>query len=321
MTGVAVLGLGSIGLRHARNLLALGERVVGFDPDPARRAAAAELGASTAITRDSALESVAAVVIATPNGSHLDDLTAAAAAGRHAFVEKPLAHTDAGIDAVLDAFEARRLVVFAGLVLRFHPTVDLAAKMVADGALGTVLWGRLQMSDYLPGWRPAQDYRRGYTADAATGGVLLDVIHEFDVANLLLGPATTVAAAARRSGVLDIASEDCADVILRHEHGALSSLHLDYVTRPRRRRTTIAGSEGILDLDLDARRLVFTGHDGRVLDDTTSPGSYADDFVAEMRSFLACMRHEAQPPCDGRAARAVLGQVLEARRLCNLPQA
>ena len=67
---VGVLGLGSIGMRHARNLMALNCGVIGFDPDPASRARLVEAGGLVTEDRQAVLEACEAVVIATPNASH-----------------------------------------------------------------------------------------------------------------------------------------------------------------------------------------------------------------------------------------------------------
>src|SRR5262249_26027808 len=150
----------------------------------------------------------------------------------------------------------------AALNLRFHPAVIEAKKRIATGELGKLLWGRLICASYLPDWRPGQDYRQGYASDPTTGGGLFDIIHEFDLGHHLLGAATAVAAQARTSGVLDMKSEDVADILLRHQSGASSSIHLDYVTRPAQRVTEIAGTTGFLHLDIAGRRATMTDAKG-----------------------------------------------------------
>jgi len=150
--------------------------------------------------------------------------------------------------------------------------------------------------------------------------VLFDVIHEFDLANFILGPAKTVAAASGNSETLGISAEDSAEVILRHNSGVLSALHLDFVTRPRQRVTEIAGSEASLRLDLDARTVMVTDLEGVVMETIPHAGEYATDYEAEMTSFLACMAGQQSPPCDGWQALDILRQVLAARRFCALPK-
>ncbi|MBT3169903.1 MAG: Gfo/Idh/MocA family oxidoreductase [Rhodospirillaceae bacterium] len=316
---LAVLGLGSIGTRHATNALALGEAVIGFDPDPARREMLAEIGGRPAGSRAAALDGAAAAVVASPNAHHLDDIGAAISAGCHIMVEKPLAHSTSGVQALLDAAKSGQRVVFAAHNLRFHPAVRAAKAILDSGGLGTPLWARSVAASYLPDWRPQQDYRQGFAADARTGGAVFDFIHEFDLLAHLLGPYTAEAAMARRSGVLDMAAEDCADAILRHQSGLVSTLHIDYVTRPAIRVTEVAGTEGMLRIDIPARRLVHLASDGETLAEDSFGGEHGDDYITEMQAFLESIRGETPPACDGQEALAVLAQVIRVRDLAGLP--
>ena len=317
-----ILGLGSIGARHATTLKSLGVDVIAFDPSLPRRRWAEGAGIEATASRDGVLDRSGALIIASPNAFHFQDMKDAVAAGCHVFVEKPLAHVVDGVTEILDQAAAKGLKVFAGLNLRFDPAVIAAKSLLEEGALGRPLWARFQSSHYLPDWRPSQDYRRGYAADPVTGGVLFDIIHEFDLANHLLGPAETLAAAARNTGAIDIPSEDCADVILGHASGVHSSLHLDYVTRPTRRAAEIGGDKGILELDLVGREVSVTAIDGSEIDHQNFAATDAnDDYVHEMTAFIECIEKDSAPPCDGYQALAVLRQVVAARRQCGLPGA
>jgi len=320
MTTLAILGLGSIGMRHARNILTLGHKVLGYDPAEKNRQALTELGGNVAGSAAKAIGGADAVVIATPSGQHLADVDAVIAAGRHVFVEKPLAHTVEGVEALLDKADAGNIKVFAGLNQRFNPAVIAARDLIKEGKIGDILWARLISSSYLPDWRPHQDHRNGYAADSRTGGVIFDVIHEFDIANYLLGPAKTIAATSRNTGLLGIESEDCADIVLQHEGGHHASIHLDYVTRPRRRNTEIAGTLGVLAVDLAGRRLELTDISGNQTLSRKWETTVDEDYRQEIASFLRCVETRENPACDGREALTILRQVISARQLCGLPQ-
>jgi predicted dehydrogenase len=310
---IAVIGLGSIGLRHARNFLAAGAAVRSFDPDTARRALLAEAGCMACDTRDAALEHADAAIIASPPASHRDDMQCALQAGCHVFIEKPLAPTTEGMQALLDLARARELLVFAGLNLRLHPAVQTTREVISSGAIGRPLWARLIMASYLPDWRPQQDHRRGYAADSASGGIVLDLIHEVDLAHHLLGPLTLAGAATTRTGAIALDGADMADILLRAPDGAPVNIHLDYVTRPRRRRTEIAGDQGLIEIDLDARKMTRWALDGNCAETRSFEGSYSDDYAAEAKLFLDCIAGRAQPPCEGGEALSVLALAIAAR--------
>ncbi|MBF0267972.1 MAG: Gfo/Idh/MocA family oxidoreductase [Alphaproteobacteria bacterium] len=315
---IGVLGLGSIGLRHARNLIKLGQQVIGFDPNLERRHLLEQAGGGTTTERKDVL-GCAALVIASPPGQHLQDLAEAVALGHSCLIEKPIAHTDQGLQQILDHADSAGLIVYVGFMLRFHACVTQAKQALESGEIGRPLWARFLASAYLPSWRPYQDYRNGYAADPATGGVLFDDIHEIDLATYLLGRASLSGAAVSNSQTLGLASEDVAQLILSHQGGHISTIHLDYCSRPARREVEIMGTLGSLRLDLIARRLQMIDLDGRIVTDATLPGSFDQDYEEEMRSYLACLEGKALPPCDGRGAAEVLDIVLRARRLCSLP--
>jgi predicted dehydrogenase len=127
-----------------------------------------------------------------------------------------------------------------------------------------------------------------------------------------------VAAAARSTGVVSIAAEDCADVVLRHESGVQSSIHVDYVSRVRSRYGEICGTEGLLRLDILDRILEHTsaGGDLRVTEFEGDPGG---DYITEMQAFLSCVDGEQEPACGGREGLSVLETVVSTREMCGLP--
>jgi len=322
MTGfsVAIIGLGSIGIRHARNFRSLGWQVLGFDPDCERQSALIEVGGQARGNRDDTLAEADIAVICSPNAMHLDDAMAAVAADCHILIEKPLAHREAGVEELLEAADVKFLTLALAQNLRYHPAIETAHSWISEGKLGKLLWGRFLCSSYLPNWRPDQDYRLNYTADATTGGVLFDIIHEFDLAHFLMGSGETIAAGAISSGTLDIDAEDCADVIIRHTSGAQSSLHLDYISRNRHRLVEITGTKGFLKIDILGRRLTLTDIDGGIIDEQAFSGSNTDTYRDEITDFVSSIAEGRKPRCSGTEGLAVLRQVLAARQMSGLSQ-
>jgi len=316
---LAVWGLGSIGIRHATNGLALGADVVGYDIAPHRRNLLTNIGGRAVENRDASLESADAVVICTPSGQHLDDIKTAVSARKAILVEKPIADRIDGLEDALNTARRSGLTIATGFNLRFHPAVVHAKQLLDDQTIGKLLWGRFIASSFLPDWRPHQDYRAGYASSAQSGGVIFDYIHEIDLALYLIGEAEVETAFAAQSGILQIASEDVAVIGMRHANGAVTSLHLDYVSRPALRRFEITGTKGRLAVDLIGRRLECLDQDGSALEDHIYGGGLDEDYVAEMDAFLRSLKGLPTALADADAGAATLRAALAARRLCGLP--
>ena len=316
---VAVIGLGSIGSRHAQNLSDMGVLVTGFDPDIERRAAATGVGIATVPEREMALETSDAAIIASPTPYHIDDLAAAIDANCHTLVEKPLGHRGDRLPILLDVAEAKKLIVAGAHNLRFRATVEKAKRIIDAEQLGQLLWARFLSASYLPDWRPEQDHISGYAANPVSGGIIFDAIHELDLAWFLVGQGDVLVATASSTGRLGIQSDDLADVVLQHRGGARSSIHLDYLTRPRRRRFEIIGEKGILEGDLRSGWLRLADHDDQEIQKTETRLKPNEEYIKLVTDFLSAIELNRSPACSGREALSVLDLALKARTLSSLP--
>jgi predicted dehydrogenase len=287
---VGILGLGSIGRRHARNLRALGEKVIAFDPSPAARQWFVEEFDRDANTREAVLNDADILVVASPSGCHLQDLEDAVSVRRPTLVEKPLGHDFQIARKIVERAEDKAVPIFVAHNLRYRSVLLRARELLNKGLIGKPIWAHFLCGSWLPDWRPQQDYRTNYAADREGGGVIFDVIHEIDLAFHLFGPAEQ------------------------------TSLHLDYVTRPRRRLFTIAGTEGILDVDLRTGALRATGRDENVVLDEVLPVEPNKEYLDEMEDFLSGLNGRKSPACKAREALAVLDLAVQARLAAGSPQ-
>ncbi len=316
-----VAGLGSIGRRHARVLRAL---------DPGRTVRLYRSGHGAPLTGrlarlpvehglDAALgHDARGVIVANPTALHLPVTLQALRAGCHVLLEKPIAHSLEGLDALVEqAAWSRRILV--GFQWRFHPGLRAVKRWLDEGRVGEVVHARAYWGEWLPGWHPSEDYRRGYAARADLGGgVLLTLCHPFDYLRFLLGEVDSVSAeSAHRSG-LELDVEDVALVTLRMRSGALASVALDYARRPAAHALRVTGRRGVIAWDGRsgvARLRSATGRGARV---TPPPGfTRARLFRAQMRHWLACVDGGARPACtldDGMAALRVVVAAKQAAR-------
>lgn len=178
---VCVVGCGSIGQRHVRNLVDLGGAdVLGVDPRRDRRALVATAhGIETRSSLEEAWKwSPDIVFVCTPTSLHMPPAIEAAARGCHLFIEKPLSHNRDEVGRLASLAAERSLVSMVACNLRFHPGLLRVKELVDAGSVGTVVACRAEFGQYLPDWRPAEDYRASYSARSELGGgVILDVVH------------------------------------------------------------------------------------------------------------------------------------------------
>ena len=243
-----VVGYGSIGQRHMKNLLTLNAgEVFAFDIlEDRRREAKEQLGIEVVECLDEAWEREPNVAFITASTQqHMLLALQAAEHGCHLFIEKPLAHTLDGVEQLISQVKHRGLATMVGCNMRFHPGPVTVKRLLEEGAIGTIIGARIQIGSYLPRWRLSQDYRQSYSASPEWGGAILDCIHEIDLALWYLGRATLFAAAHVPARTIGLQTEGLAEIILQHESGALTSIHLNFVQRDYRRVRPVSNDLGI----------------------------------------------------------------------------
>lgn len=315
---IGVIGLGSIGLRHASNLLAMGYDVLGFDPSEDRQKLLKEKGGKTAPKKD-IFQNVDVIVIASPNHFHFNDLKDAIDHDCHAFVEKPLSHTKDGLPDLLLQSQKKNLTVSVGMNVRLNPAIHYLKNKIEKNDIGKILWGEYTFHAYLPDWRPDNDYRKGYAADPKTGGIVFDAVHGFDILYYLLGAYDVKACVAKNSGIVEIPSDDIADILCVHDSGVTSRLHMDYITKPKEHSVIIATELGFARVNISKRTYEWESRDGHKDIKTFNETTINDDYTRELDMFLKVALHNNPNHSPLEDALAVTDNVIKARSLAGLP--
>jgi predicted dehydrogenase len=286
---ILVVGLGSIGKRHLGNILSLGYKDITL---VSRHPSTQELYPDLKVYKDLptalAAQEFDAAVLCTPTAQHTAGLLALLKAQvRMIYLEKPVSHNFDAWEEVLQAYHSYKPWVCVGFDLHFDPGLGFVKKQIQGGTIGKLLAVNAFVGQYLPDWRPHEDYRQGMSAKKETGGgVMLDLVHEFDYLQWLAGPAEEVACMSRQSGSLEIETEDTADVLIRFKSGITGSLHLDYLQRQLIRQCVLTGTKGSMIWDL-ARSEVKTNLAGGATDVYSYQGFERNDrFIAIMKAFL-----------------------------------
>lgn len=319
---VLVVGTGSVGRRHIENLLSFGVEVSAFRY---RSEVKGELSKQYGINifdsiKDAINSSQDAVVIANRTDQHIPVALTAAKKGLHLFIEKPLSHNLKGIGKLKSIAKSKNLVVEVGCMMRFNPNLRLIRQLLVDGAAGIPYFARVCLGQYLPDWRPEQDYRQSYSAKVKYGGgVLFDLIHELDYLYWWFGPVSDVSAFLDHISDLEIETEDIAQILLRFKNGFVAQVQLDYLSPFYRRTCEIVGSKGIIIWDYNAGEVILKIRGKSEPEIFTQPATFNRNamFLDHMKHFLNIIQNGGEPAIGIDDGIKVLRTALAARKSSN----
>ncbi len=314
---VGVVGLGYWGPNLARNF----DRLAGCElrwicdtAEPARERWAHEFpGARATADVDDLLsdDDLDAVVVATHVSSHADLALRALAAGKHCFVEKPLAQSVAQAERIADAAADAGVVLMAGHLLEYHPGVEKLKEIAASGELGRIHYiysNRLNLG------KLRSDENALWSLGAHDVSVVLHLAEE--------EPAEVEA---RGESFMQAGVEDVVFCYLRFPSGLVAHLHLSWLDPHKERRFTVVGSKRMATFDdMELERKV-TVYDKGFDQDFSSFGEYIqrsgdiwsprtsneEPLRIECRHFIDRVRDGAEPR-SGAASGVRVVRVLEA---------
>ena len=312
---ILIAGLGSIGRRHFRNLIALGEKDLilyrtnrATLPDDELAGYPVETDLLTAFEK----HRPQAVIVSNPTALHLDVAIPAARMGCAILLEKPISNDLSRVDELRRTVAASGSRVLVGFQFRFHPTLNKAKELIESGALGKVLTVHAHWGEYLPNWHPWEDYRESYAArDDLGGGVIRTLTHPLDYLRYLLGEVDALWSFNGHVSPLEMDVEDVAEIGLRFKSGAIGGLHLNYVQRPPVHRLEIVGMAGTLRWDNadglltllqspDAFGGIYPQPQPTAEHRFAPPDGFERNqlFVAQTRHFLAVAKGESDAVCS-----------------------
>ncbi len=298
-----IVGFGSIGRRHFRNLLALGERDIVLCRSQKSLLDLQEikdfpieydLTAALAHRPD-------AVIIANPTALHVPVAHQAIEANCAVFMEKPVSDSYEDALGLFEQSGQKNTRILTGFQFRFHPGLIALKELIHGGQLGTILSVQVNWGEYLPGWHPWEDYRQGYAARKDLGGgVVRTLSHPFDYLTWMFGQPTALSAQVRATGILGIEVDDLADVdMIFSSEGLVAHVHLDYHRQPGCHTLEVVGSAGtaIWDNADGALRLYLA--DQALWKTLPVPDGFERNtlFMAEMSHFIQVVDHTAEPLC------------------------
>jgi UDP-N-acetyl-2-amino-2-deoxyglucuronate dehydrogenase len=320
---IALVGCGRISKNHFEAIDKIDglELVAVSDADPER---AKRAGLERKVPYFSSYEKMLAesnadvVTIATPSGLHPEQGIAAAKAGKHVVMEKPMAISLTGADALVQACDKAGVQLFVVKQNRLNPPVQLLKRAVDRNR-----FGRIYMASCAVHWARPQEYYdqapwRG-TWEFDGGAFMNQASHYVDLIQWIMGPVESVmaktATLARR-----IETEDSGIAILKFRSGALGAIEVTMLAYPRNLEgsLTILGEKGSAKIGgtavnkIEHWEFAEPDDDDKLIEaaNTNPPDVYGLGHQGYYRNVLSVLRGEAKPDTDGRAGRKSLELIL-----------
>lgn len=291
-----VVGFGSIGQRHFDNLNQIGDVEVSILTHRQLDITGTKVYSSPEAVFD---EDFDAVFITNETSLHIPTALPFAERRFNLFIEKPLSNSMRDVDKLVDLASRNDLKVMIGCDMRFHPAIRLVKSLVDENKIGRIVSARIACGQYLPDWRPWQDYRCSYSASKEKGGgVILDLIHELDYAYWFFGEASKVFSFNCKKSDLEIETEDVAEILIEFQNGTLCEVHLDYIQRYLDRSIELIGTEGTIRVDVVANKVKVFEADRGIWEAIDNGNNFTSNkvYIDEVRHFIECIRYPDKQP-------------------------
>ncbi|QGJ69047.1 Hypothetical protein PBC10988_7120 [Planctomycetales bacterium 10988] len=261
---ILILGLGSIGSRHLRNLKQLGVDTIGivrrshnnpFFSNPE------EVNIYTSL-EDALSDTWDLAIVCTPTSDHLAQAEILMKAGLPFLMEKPLASTFQEAKR-FDSLNKIKSVPWGMLYcLRYHPAYQKCLRSLNQNLIGKIVTARFWFETDVRTWHPWEDYRSSYAVRSELGGGILPTLdHEIDYLFALWGEAQKISGIQGKSGILEADVCDWTSIAFQFPHPV--QLQMSYASPAFSRGFSILGTEGQLTFDWKTNQLLLTTYDSQ----------------------------------------------------------
>lgn len=293
MLKILVVGYGSIGKRHVKNLLSKFDVEIIVNTKQHDSFLKQNHFVTSSSLSKCILEKPDIAIIANVTSMHMKTALILAKSGCHLLIEKPLSNSITGIKDLIKITRSMKLTTLIGCNLRFHPCIELLKQLIDKKTIGKIISVKIENGSYLPNWHPYEDYRKSYSAnDSLGGGVVLTNIHEIDYLYWFFGKVKEIFSITGKFSDLQIKSDDLSAILLRFSNNIIAEIHLDYFQRPDFRSCKIIGTKGTLywDSDINSVKLYDINKKKWITKLSIKNHDFNETYVKELSHFLACIK-------------------------------
>ena len=248
---IGIIGLGSIGLRHANELIGIGvEKIYALRTNRGAKEVPNDISQHIVnIYNESDFLDlpIDGYIISNPTSLHIDTINLVSKKDKAIFIEKPLCENFTDIIS-LNKFSND--LVQIGFCLRFNNLFKAVKSALKDNIIGDVFHSRINVGQYLPSWHPYTDYRTEYFSKKEYGGGSLRTLcHEIDLSFFFFGNPTKTSTLSGKVSNLEINVDDYALMLFSYKNKHTSRIEIDFLSKKKERNGIIFGTKGDLHYD------------------------------------------------------------------------
>lgn len=296
-----IIGCGSIGKRHIRNLIKIGihkENIYAVDTRIDRQNEVSEFGVSNTYSEIplEVLKDITCGIICSPTSMHIQHGQLLADNNVHLLIEKPICSNLNGIEKLLNTIKKNNLTAMTAYIFRFTEAVDKIKNILNDNLIGKILYFRGEFSEYLPDWHPYEDYRKFYMAEKKLGGgSILDQCHIMDLSHYLCGNFKSVMAYNSKISSLEINADDIAELIITLDNNIISSIHTDIFGRNHKKFLEIKGEKGNVIWDFYKKEVhLYQSEEKKTIIFEKLDEDFNESYLREINHFIECVKNSSK---------------------------
>lgn len=262
-----VVGFGSIGNRHTKNLLKIGQKNIDIFRTFKNKTKYPRIKNIKIIKNlNKALSTTKYnfMILANPTSEHIDYAIKGAEKNINLYIEKPLSNTLKNIDKLKKIQNKNKIKIMIGCQLRYHAGLIFVKEIIKKKKLGKIYSVFCDVGEHLPFWHPGENYKKSYAAKKELGGgVILTLIHEIDYLYWLFGKFKSVYSTGGNITKLNIDVEDTVVSNIVTKKNVPISLRMDYWRNPPTRQLNIVGEKGQLFWDYYTKKTTIILNSGK----------------------------------------------------------
>ena len=317
MSKILIVGYGSIGKRHMRNILSkknMNIIICSKRKDLKFR----EKNIKIVKTLEQGIAEKPDIAFVTNETSyHISVATKLANAGIDLFIEKPLSSSENGIKQLKKIIKQKRIITLIGCDHRFHPCLKKIKDIIDKKRLGRIMSVQVESSSLLSDWHPYEDYRKGYSAkEELGGGIAMTMTHELDFLRWFFGEIKEIFSITKKISELEITADDISTMTMIFKNNIIGELHLDYFARPQFKSCKIKSTKGTLYWNSDENSIKIFYNNQNKWKTIFQEKKFKRNqmFVKELEYFLKCVKNRECSFNDINDGEKIVQVILDAKK-------